>query len=80
VSDVSFLPEFGRDGFVNPAFMGNFDFASADNNFFYVVWGDSQFELAGGNGRNDSNEFFDRIAIRWSQCRSRPASLCLPRY
>jgi hypothetical protein len=62
VSDQSFLPEFGRDGFVNATYMGDYDNAAADNSFFYVGWGDNLLAL-GTTGRNDPNVFFDRIAI-----------------
>ena len=62
VSDQSFLPEFGRDSFVSPTYMGDYDNASADNSFFYVSWGDNLLPL-GTTGRNDPNVFFDRVAI-----------------
>lgn len=77
ISDVNFLPEFGRDNIVNPAFMGDFDFASADDDFFYVAWGDNRLNLAGGNGRNDPNVFFDRIAIDQLVAVAEPSGLAL---
>lgn len=63
VSDQPFLPEFGRDSILNPSFMGDYDNADSDDNFFYVSWGDNRLPLAGGGDRMDPNVFFDRIAI-----------------
>ena len=62
ISDVSFLPEFGRDFVVNSTYMGDYDIAQADNLFFYVAWGDNLLPLAGGDGRMDPNVFFDRVS------------------
>jgi hypothetical protein len=43
ITDVSFPPVFGQDpGFVNPAYMGDYDVAVADNSFFYTTWGDNR--------------------------------------
>lgn len=63
VSDQQFLPEFGRDSILSLTYMGDYDNADSDDNFFYVSWGDNLLALAGGAGRMDPNVFFDRIAI-----------------
>ncbi|MEO5733003.1 MAG: sialidase family protein [Rubrivivax sp.] len=63
ISDQPFLPEFGRDAIVTLGFMGDYDNADSDDNFFYVSWGDNRLPLAGGGDRLDPNVFFDRIAI-----------------
>ena len=59
VSDVDFLPEFGRDSVVNPTYMGDQDFADADNNFSMSAWGDKR--NAGLVPRMNPDVFFDRI-------------------
>jgi hypothetical protein len=49
ITDVSFLPAFGQDPFVNaidPAYMGDYDMATADNNYFYTTWGDNRLSDA----------------------------------
>ena len=63
VSDQPFLPEFGRDSIFNSTFMGDYDNADSDDNFFYVSSGDNRLLLPGGGDRMDPNVFFDRIAI-----------------
>ncbi|MGI0013583.1 MAG: sialidase family protein, partial [Nitrososphaera sp.] len=42
ITDQSFPPEFGRDPVVNAVYMGDYDQAVADNNFFYYTWGDNR--------------------------------------
>ncbi len=45
ITDVSFPPAFGQDPFVNtidPSYMGDYDQATADNNYFYTTWGDNR--------------------------------------
>ena len=46
VTDVSFPPAFGQDAFVNPTYMGDYDMATADNNYFYTTWGDNRLSDA----------------------------------
>lgn len=76
VSDVDFLPEFGRDSVVHPQYMGDQDFADADNNWFYVAWGDKR--NAGLDPRMNPGVFFDRIATGLVGTDvSEPASLAL---
>lgn len=77
ISDVSFLPEFGRDSVVNPTYMGDYDIAQADNSFFYVAWGDNRVNLAGSTFLRDPNVFFDAIALGPLVTVPEPASLLL---
>jgi hypothetical protein len=76
VSDVSFLPEFGRDSVLNSVYMGDYDIPYADNFFFYVAWGDNLLPL-GTSGKQDPNVFFDRIAIPGGGTAPEPATLLL---
>ncbi|MFL5740171.1 MAG: T9SS type A sorting domain-containing protein [Flavisolibacter sp.] len=63
VSDVSFPPEFGRDGFFNSVYMFDFNQPSATNDGFYVAWGDNRSDLVLGPPRKDPNVYFDFIAL-----------------
>jgi hypothetical protein len=42
ITDISFPPAFGQDPFVDPTYMGDYDMATADNNYFYTSWGDNR--------------------------------------
>jgi len=42
VTDTSFPVVRGQDPVVNPVYMGDYDQAAADDNFFYVTWGDNR--------------------------------------
>jgi hypothetical protein len=42
ITDVSFPPAFGQDPALSPTYMGDYDMATADNNFFYTTWGDNR--------------------------------------
>jgi hypothetical protein len=42
ITDTSFPVVRGQDPVVNPVYMGDYDQAVADNNFFYVTWGDNR--------------------------------------
>ena len=46
ITDVSFPPAFGQDPVVNPTYMGDYDQATADNNYFYTTWGDNRLSDA----------------------------------
>jgi hypothetical protein len=46
ITDVSFPPAFGQDPFVVPTYMGDYDQATADNNYFYTTWGDNRLSDA----------------------------------
>jgi hypothetical protein len=46
ITDISFLPAFDQDSllvaFGNTRYMGDYDMATADNNYFYTTWGDNR--------------------------------------
>jgi hypothetical protein len=42
ITDTSFPVVIGQDPEVNPVYMGDYDQAVADSNFFYVTWGDNR--------------------------------------
>jgi hypothetical protein len=46
ITDVSFQPAFGQDPRVSPNYMGDYDMATADNNYFYTTWGDNRLSDA----------------------------------
>jgi hypothetical protein len=42
ITDVSFPPALGQDSYVPASYMGDYDMATADNNYFYTTWGDNR--------------------------------------
>jgi hypothetical protein len=54
ITDASFPAVFGQDPAVNPVYMGDYDQAVADNNAFYVTWGDNR--LANPNFSAHTNQ------------------------
>jgi hypothetical protein len=42
ITDISFPPAFGQDPLIDPTYMGDYDMATADNNYFYTTWGDNR--------------------------------------
>jgi hypothetical protein len=42
ITDVSFPPAFNQDPTLDPTYMGDYDQATADNNYFYTTWGDNR--------------------------------------
>jgi hypothetical protein len=50
ITDVSFPPAFDQDSFLILAglnnYMGDYDMATADNNYFYTTWGDNRLSDA----------------------------------
>jgi hypothetical protein len=45
ITNVSFPPAFDQDPFwvrASPTYMGDYDMATADNNYFYTTWGDNR--------------------------------------
>jgi len=42
ITTASFPVVIGQDPVINPVYMGDYDQAVADNNFFYVQWGDNR--------------------------------------
>jgi hypothetical protein len=60
---VPSLPEFGRDGVVNIAYMGDYDQSVGTLTGFHVVWSDNRDNLPGGGDRKDPNIYYDFIQI-----------------
>ena len=46
ITDVSFPPAFGQDPYIVSNYMGDYDMAAADNNYFYTTWGDNRLRDA----------------------------------
>ena len=63
VSNVASFPEFGRDGYIYPTYMGDYNTVSATANDFHVVWGDNRDDLAGGSPRKDPNVYYKKITF-----------------
>jgi len=42
LTDATFLPDFGRDGLINPVYMGDYDQGTATNSNLYFVWADNR--------------------------------------
>jgi hypothetical protein len=61
LTDVSFPPEFGRDPVLISTYMGDYDQAQADNNFFYVAWGDNRDDSIAAPTRKNANIRFAKI-------------------
>jgi hypothetical protein len=73
VSDTASLPEFGRDGVVNPVYMGDYNTAYATPGFFEVSWSDNRDDLIGGIGQKDPNVYFKAIDLGLSVRSTSPA-------
>jgi Secretion system C-terminal sorting domain len=63
ISDVTSLPEFGRDNVVNSVYMSDYTHASATNSDFHVIWSDNRDDLSGGAPRKDPNVYYEKIPI-----------------
>src|SRR5262249_6214339 len=59
---VAFPPINGLDPVVNPSYMGDYDQAAADNQFFYTTWGDNRSPSAGHPG-NNADVRFAKISV-----------------
>jgi hypothetical protein len=57
ITDTSFPPEFGHDPLIPPNYMGDYDQAVADNQNFYVTWGDNRSPSLGHAGNNADVRF-----------------------
>jgi Ca2+-binding RTX toxin-like protein len=73
VSDVASLPEFGRDGVVNPSYMGDYDYAVATPGEFHVTWADNRDDLASGPPRKDPNVYYETIPLNLAVVSTVPA-------
>ena len=66
LTDASFPVVVGQDPALNPTYMGDYDQAVADNEFFYVTWGDNR--LADPNIPTIANQpdvRFARVPTTW---------------
>lgn len=63
ISSVASLPEFGRDGYVNETYMGDYNTVSSTATDFHVVWGDNRDDLAGGSPRKDPNIYYKKVSF-----------------
>ena len=57
ITDTSFAPEFGHDPLLPSNYMGDHDQAVADNNNFYVTWGDNRLPSQGHAGHSADVRF-----------------------
>jgi hypothetical protein len=85
ITDVSFPPAFTywdgsawhiQDPIVHPGYMGDYDQATADNNYFYTTWGDNR--LADAFHANQPDVRFARIPVGWEETDSALAALTGP--
>jgi hypothetical protein len=56
-NQVAFPPVNGLDPVLNPAYMGDYDQATADSNFFYTTWGDNRSPSTAHAGNNADIRF-----------------------
>jgi hypothetical protein len=80
ITDVSFRPAFGYDPVENPAYMSDYDMATADNNYFYTIWGDNRLADAfHANQRSSRQQPRDgRWATAWDLRESPGRCCCRP--
>ncbi len=75
LTDVSFPPEFGQDPIVPATYMGDYDMATADNNYFYTTWGDNR--LGDQWFANQPDVRFAKIPVSWAATASSLAAPAL---
>jgi hypothetical protein len=63
ITDVSFPPAYGQDTLINPAYMGDYDQATADNTYFYTTWGDNR--LSDTFFANQPDVRLAKIPVAW---------------
>lgn len=76
ITDVSFPPAIGQDPIINPSYMGDYDMATADNNYFYTTWGDNR--LPDAFFANQPDVRFAKIPVGWAGTASALAALAGP--
>ncbi len=85
ITDVSFPPVFTywtgagwaiQDPVTRPGYMGDYDMATADNNYFYTTWGDNR--LADASHVNQPDVRFAKIPVGWEGTDSTLAALAGP--
>src|SRR5204862_4613650 len=57
ITDQAFPPVIGVDPVINPTYMGDYDQMTADNYYFYTVWGDNRDNSTGHTGKNANVRF-----------------------
>jgi len=62
ITDQAYPPVFGVDPILNPAYMGDWDEAAADNSFFYYSWGDNR-DPSTGHAGNQANVRLAKIPV-----------------
>ena len=74
VSDTASLPEFGRDGYVNSYYMGDYNTAFGAPGTFDVSWSDNRYNYAGGfQSQKEPDVFFKQIALGLQVTTTTPA-------
>jgi hypothetical protein len=73
ITDVSFPPAFGQDPMMPAAYMGDYDMATADNNYFYTTWGDNR--LSDAFFANQPDVRFAKIPVTQAESNSVAAAL-----
>lgn len=63
ITDVSFPPAFGQEPGVFPPYMGDYDQAVADNDYFYTTWGDNR--LADAFHANQPDVRLAKVPVDW---------------
>src|SRR5262249_6261630 len=76
ITDVSFPPAFGQDPIIFPSYMGDYDQATADNDYFYTTWGDNR--LSDAFHANQPDVRFAKIPVGWAGTVSSLAALAGP--
>jgi hypothetical protein len=64
ITDVSFPPAYGQDPLINPNYMGDYDQAVADNDYFYTTWGDNR--LADAFHANQPDVRLAKVPVGWA--------------
>jgi hypothetical protein len=85
ITDVSFPPVFTywtgsawhiQDPVIRPGYMGDYDQAVADNDYFYTTWGDNR--LADAFHANQPDVRFAKVPVGWAGTVSALAALAGP--
>lgn len=63
LTTASFPVVIGVDPGVNPTYMGDYDMMAADNDFFYVAWGDNRDQSLALPNRKNANVRFGKFPV-----------------
>jgi hypothetical protein len=75
VTDVSFPPAFGQ-GDIDPNYMGDYDQAVADDDFFYTTWGDNR--LGDAFHANQPDVRLAKVPVTFGPAAAAPRAAALP--